>query len=69
MKRYADERIAVSFPSLRVGTLTQELVEEMKRVSKTGFTLAPEAGSERLRQVINKGITEEDLLDNALRGL
>ena len=65
MKKYADERIAISFPSLRVGTLTRELVEEVKKVRKTGFTLAPEAGSERLRQVINKGITEEDLLNNA----
>jgi radical SAM family uncharacterized protein/radical SAM-linked protein len=65
MNRYADERIAVSFPSLRVGTLTQELVEEIKKVRKTGFTLAPEAGSKRLRQAINKGITEEDLLSNA----
>ena len=65
MAKYAKERIAVAFPSLRVGTLTQELVDEVKKVRKTGFTLAPEAGSERLRQVINKGITEEDLLANA----
>jgi radical SAM family uncharacterized protein/radical SAM-linked protein len=65
MKRYADERIAISFPSLRVGTLTPELIDEVKKVRKTGFTLAPEAGSERLRQAINKGITEEDLLQNA----
>jgi radical SAM family uncharacterized protein/radical SAM-linked protein len=65
MKKYADERIAISFPSLRVGTLTRELADEVKKVRKTGFTLAPEAGSERLRQAINKGITEEDLLQNA----
>ncbi len=65
MKRYAQERIAVSFPSLRVGTLTPELVEEIRKVRKTGFTLAPEAGSERLRQAINKGITEPDLLANS----
>ena len=65
MRRYVDERIAVSLPSLRVGTLTRELVDEVKRVRKTGFTLAPEAGSERLRRVINKGITEEDLLAGA----
>jgi radical SAM family uncharacterized protein/radical SAM-linked protein len=65
MQRYAESRIAVSLPSLRVGTLTGELVEEIRRVRKTGFTLAPEAGSERLRQAINKGITEEDLLANA----
>ena len=65
MARYADERVAVSFPSLRVGSLTRDLVDEVAKVRKTGFTLAPEAGSERLRRVINKGITEEDLIRNA----
>lgn len=65
MNRYAEEHIAVSLPSLRVGTLTPALMEQIKRVRKTGFTMAPEAGSERLRQVINKGITEEDLLNAA----
>lgn len=65
MNRYAKEHIAISLPSLRVGTLTPALMEQIKRVRKTGFTLAPEAGSERLRQVINKGITEEDLLNAA----
>lgn len=62
MNRFADEAISVSMPSMRVGTLTPELMDEIKRVRKTGFTLAPEAGSERLRRVINKGISEEDLL-------
>ena len=62
MRRYAEEKVAVSFPSLRVGSLTTELMEEIKKVRKTGFTLAPEAGSERLRNVINKGIGEADLL-------
>ncbi|ACM19600.1 radical SAM domain iron-sulfur cluster-binding oxidoreductase, DUF2344-containing [Geotalea daltonii FRC-32] len=65
MHRYAQERIAVSLPSLRVGSLTPEMVAEINKVRKTGFTLAPEAGSDRLRQVINKGITEPDLLDTA----
>lgn len=65
MKRYAHDRIAVSLPSLRVGTLTDELISEISKVRKTGFTLAPEAGSERMRNVINKGITEEDLLETA----
>ncbi len=64
MKRLADRRVAVSFPSLRVGSLTPGLMEEIKKVRKTGFTLAPEAGTERLREVINKGITEEDLLES-----
>ncbi len=62
MNRFAPDAISVSMPSMRVGTLTPELMDEIKRVRKTGFTLAPEAGSERLRRVINKGITEEDLL-------
>jgi radical SAM family uncharacterized protein/radical SAM-linked protein len=65
MERYAKEKVAISFPSLRVGSLTPELMEEIKKVRKTGFTLAPEAGSERLREVINKGISEEDLLETA----
>ena len=58
-------KIAVSFPSMRVGTLTPALMEHVKKVRKTGFTLAPEAGSERLRRIINKGICDEDLLDAA----
>jgi radical SAM family uncharacterized protein/radical SAM-linked protein len=65
MARYAEQRIAVSFPSLRVGTLTRELMEEVKKVRKTGFTMAPEAASERLRAVINKEISDEELLENA----
>ena len=62
MAQHAEDRVAVSLPSLRVGSLTEGLMEEVQKVRKTGFTLAPEAGSERLRAVINKGITAEDLL-------
>src|SRR3990172_3576678 len=62
---FAGEKIAVSLPSMRVGTLNPRFAEEIKRVRKTGFTMAPEAGSERLRQVINKGIEEEALIDTA----
>jgi radical SAM family uncharacterized protein/radical SAM-linked protein len=65
MARYAEDRVAVSLPSLRVGSLSDELIEEIKKVRKTGFTLAPEAGSDRMRRVINKGITEADLLTGA----
>ena len=65
MQQYAASRVAVSLPSLRVGTLTPELIDEIRKVRKTGFTLAPEAGSERMRRVINKGITEADLLEGA----
>ena len=62
MDRFSGEHVAVSMPSMRVGTLTPEIMEQIKRVRKTGFTVAPEAGTDRLREVINKGITEEDLL-------
>ncbi|MBW1635073.1 MAG: TIGR03960 family B12-binding radical SAM protein, partial [Deltaproteobacteria bacterium] len=62
MDRFADSFTSVSMPSMRVGTLTPTIMDQIKRVRKTGFTLAPEAGSERLRRVINKGISEEDLI-------
>ncbi len=64
MAEYANDRVAVSLPSLRVGSLTPALMEEVKKVRKTGFTLAPEAGSERLRELINKGISADDLLES-----
>jgi len=62
MDRFANDFVSVSMPSMRVGTLTPEIMEQIKRVRKTGFTIAPEAGTDRMRQVINKGITEDDLL-------
>lgn len=62
MDKFGDSYVSVAMPSMRVGTLTSTIMEQVKRVRKTGFTLAPEAGSERLRQVINKGITEDDLI-------
>ena len=65
MQRYAESRVAISFPSLRVGSLDGELLEEVKKVRKTGLTLAPEAGSDRLRSIVNKGITQESLLADA----
>jgi len=62
MDRYFDEKIALALPSMRVETLTDILIEQIKRVRKTSFTLAPEAGTQRLRNIINKGNTEENLL-------
>lgn len=62
MDRFASDYVSVSMPSMRVGTLTPAIMEQVKRVRKSGFTVAPEAGTDRLREVINKGITEEDLL-------
>ena len=59
----AKDCLAVSLPSLRAGSLTPELMELIRKVRKTGFTIAPEAGSQRLRDVINKNITEADIFD------
>ncbi len=59
--RYACDNVALSLPSLRAGTLTPELMAHIKAVRKTGFTIAPEAGSQRLRDVINKNISAQDI--------
>jgi radical SAM family uncharacterized protein/radical SAM-linked protein len=67
MDKYYERRIALALPSLRVETLTETLIEQIKRVRKTSFTLAPEAGTQRMRNVINKGNTEEDLVKTARR--
>ncbi len=60
---YESRRVAISFPSFRAGTLTPELMSLIKRIRKTGFTIAPEAGSQRLRDVINKNITDQEIID------
>ena len=65
MERWETEKVAVSLPSLRVDTLRPEVIEQILRVRKTGFTIAPEAGTQRLRNVINKNITEEEILRTA----
>src|SRR5678815_3202938 len=62
MDRVADARVGVSVSSLRPYGLTEHLAEQIGRVKKTGFTIAPEAGSQRMRDVLNKGITEENIL-------
>ncbi|MCR5563534.1 MAG: TIGR03960 family B12-binding radical SAM protein [Desulfovibrio sp.] len=56
------EQIGLSLPSQRVGSIDDEIIERIAGLRRTGMTLAPEAGSQRLRDVINKGITEEDIL-------
>lgn len=60
---YGNKKIGVSLPSLRLDNFSLQLIEEIQKVRKTGLTFAPEAGSQRLRDVINKGITEEDLVN------
>ena len=62
MGRFRDQGIALSLPSLRVDSFKGELAEEIRKMRKTSLTFAPEAGTQRLRNVINKNITQEDLL-------
>ena len=65
MDKQAREKVAISLPSLRINSLSPQMIEQIKRVRKTGFTLAVEAGTERLRKIINKGLTQEDILEMA----
>jgi radical SAM superfamily enzyme YgiQ (UPF0313 family) len=58
-------RVALGLPSLRTDSFSVELAERVQRVKKTGLTFAPEAGSQCLRDAINKGVTEENLMDAA----
>ena len=60
---YGDRQINISLPSLRVDAFSVDLAREVQRVRKATLTFAPEAGTQRLRDVINKGVTEEDLLE------
>ena len=58
----AAERINLSLPSLRVDNFTEELLEKIKKVRKSGLTFAAEGGTQRLRDVINKNVTEEEIM-------
>ncbi len=57
-----DNRINLSVPSLRADNFSRELMEKLQTVRKSGLTFAPEAGTQRLRDVINKNLTEEEIL-------
>ncbi|MFB0520973.1 MAG: TIGR03960 family B12-binding radical SAM protein [Desulfatiglandales bacterium] len=65
VKRFADRNVAISFSSLRIDGVISLLLEEIKKVRKTSFTIAPEAGSQRLRDIINKGLTDDQILSTA----
>jgi len=63
-EKYGDgDQLAVSFPSTRVDALKPEILEQVQQSRRTGFTMAPEAGTQRLRDVINKGVTDEEILE------
>ncbi len=60
---YRDKGVGVSLPSLRVDAFSIDLANEVQKVRKTTLTLAPEAGSQRLRDIINKNVSEEQLVN------
>ncbi len=61
--RYEKRKVSISLPATRTDTFSPELIREVKRVRKTGFTIAPEAGTPRMRRVINKGNSRDDLYE------
>ncbi len=64
LKLTEDRKVNLSLPSLRIDNFSLDLMEKAQKVRKSGLTFAPEAGTQRLRDVINKGITEEDILNS-----
>ncbi|WP_406540944.1 TIGR03960 family B12-binding radical SAM protein [Clostridium ljungdahlii] len=58
------DKVGLSLPSLRIDSFSVGLINEIQKVRKTGLTFAPEAGSQRMRDVINKGVTEKNLMDS-----
>lgn len=61
--RYSKDSVSISLPSLRIDAFSLDLMNKVQEVRKSGLTFAPEAGTQRLRDVINKGITEEEILN------
>lgn len=63
LKNYKDEKVSFSLPSLRIDSFSIDLAQKMQQMRKSGLTFAPEAGTQRMRDVINKGVTEENLME------
>lgn len=63
LDEFAEQGVGVSLPSLRLDAFSIDLAKEVQRVRKTGLTFAPEAGTQRLRNVINKNVKEQNLVD------
>lgn len=63
VNRFEKENVGVSLPSLRVDSFSVNLAKEVQKIRKTGLTFAPEAGTQRLRDVINKNVTEKNIME------
>ena len=64
LREFKEEMVSVSLPSLRIDSFSVQLAQKVQQVRKSGLTFAPEAGTQRMRDIINKGVTEEDLLSS-----
>ncbi len=65
IKSCGDQKVNISLPSLRIDAFSLDVMSKVQDVKKSSLTFAPEAGSQRLRNIINKGLTEEDILEGA----
>jgi len=63
VEEHEDDRVGVALPSIRVDAFSIDLLKDIQKVRKSGLTFAPEAGSQRMRDIINKGLTEEKILE------
>jgi radical SAM family uncharacterized protein len=64
-ERFGDRALSISLPSLRIESFSVDLMDALKETRRSGFTLAPEAATERMREIINKPVSTEQLLDTA----
>ena len=65
IEKHKEDHVSVSLPSIRINSFSVDLIKEIQKVKKTGITFAPEAGTQRMRDIINKGVTEEQILEAA----
>lgn len=65
-KKYENKNLAISLPSLRMNTHSVDVAVDISGGKRTGFTFAPEAGTQKMRDVINKGVTEEEIMETAI---
>ncbi len=67
IEEFKEKEINVSLPSLRIDSFSLDVMQKVQDVRKSSLTFAPEAGTQRLRDVINKGLTEDQILDGAMQ--
>ncbi|WP_297405212.1 TIGR03960 family B12-binding radical SAM protein [uncultured Cetobacterium sp.] len=65
-KKYENKNLGISLPSLRMNTHSVDVAVDISGGKRTGFTFAPEAGTQKMRDVINKGVTEDEIMETAI---